>query len=92
MANYVSKHTGAQIDAAVENVGVLDGKVTTLSEEIAENDIPKVFFVGAAPTSKAQGELPLTMEFISKTVRFKNFVTLKVQGDSSSSYPKKTGI
>lgn len=34
MANYVSKHTGAQIDAAVENVGVLEGKVTTLSEEI----------------------------------------------------------
>lgn len=36
MANYVSKHTGAQIDAAVENVGVLEGKVTTLSEEIVD--------------------------------------------------------
>lgn len=38
MANYVSNHTGAQIDAAVENVGVLDGKVTTLSEEMAEQN------------------------------------------------------
>lgn len=34
MANYVSNHTGAQIDAAVENVGVLGQKVATLSEEI----------------------------------------------------------
>ena len=37
MANYVSKHTGSQIDTAVENVGVLEGKVTTLSEEITQN-------------------------------------------------------
>lgn len=43
MANYVSNHTGAQIDAAVENVGVLDGKVTTLSEEIAGQTAPESF-------------------------------------------------
>ena len=36
MANYVSKHTGAQIDAAVVQVGVLDGKVTAISEEIEQ--------------------------------------------------------
>lgn len=36
MANYVSKHTGAQIDTAVEQVGVLDGKVNTLSEEMVK--------------------------------------------------------
>jgi lysophospholipase L1-like esterase len=34
MANYVSKHTGAQIDAAVDKTGELDGRVTKLSEEI----------------------------------------------------------
>lgn len=37
MANYVSKHTGAQIDAAVDKTGELDGKVATLTEEIGES-------------------------------------------------------
>ena len=36
MANYVSNHTGAQIDTAVDNVGVLGQKVATLSEEIEQ--------------------------------------------------------
>ncbi len=35
MANYVSKHTGAQIDAAVEKVPVIEKSVATLSEEMA---------------------------------------------------------
>ena len=43
MANYVSKHTGAQIDEAVEQVGVLDGKVITFSEEIAGFNIKKTY-------------------------------------------------
>lgn len=33
MANFVSKHTGAQIDAAVDKTGELEGKVAALSEE-----------------------------------------------------------
>ena len=57
--------------------------------EPMEDDIPKVFFVGTAPTSKAQDELPLTMEYISKTKRIFSYATLKVQGDSSSGYAKK---
>lgn len=36
MANFVSKYTGAQHDKAVEDVGILDGKVAKLSEEIEE--------------------------------------------------------
>lgn len=36
MANYVSKHTGAQIDAAVDKTGELEANVTRLTEEIAE--------------------------------------------------------
>ena len=72
--------------ADAKAVGDAIGKV---SEEIVENDIPKVFFVGVAPTTKAEDELPLTMEYISKTLRFKDYVTLKVQGDSSAGYPKK---
>ena len=35
MANYVSKHTGAAIDAAVDKVPVIEEKVTTLTKEIA---------------------------------------------------------
>lgn len=35
MANYVSKHTGAQIDSAVDKVPVIEGKVAALTEEIA---------------------------------------------------------
>lgn len=57
--------------------------------EPAENDIPKVFFTGTAPTTKAEDELPLVMEYHSKTLSFKDYVTLKVQGDSSAKYPKK---
>lgn len=57
--------------------------------EPADDDIPKVFFTGTAPTTKDQDELPLTMEYISKTKRIFSYVTLKVQGDTSAGYPKK---
>lgn len=57
--------------------------------EPADDDVPKVFFIGTAPTTKAEDELPLTMEYISKTKRIFSYVTLKVQGDSSAGYPKK---
>lgn len=39
MANYVSKHTGAQIDAAVEKVPVIEQNVAALTEEIAKLSI-----------------------------------------------------
>lgn len=64
-------------------------RVTGAEGEPAETDIPKVFFTGIAPSAKSQGELPLTMEYRSRTLSFKSYVTLKVQGDSSASYPKK---
>ncbi len=80
-------------EAAAQNaarIGELSKEMENIKGvEPAEDDIPKVFFVGIAPTSKAQDELPLTMEYISKTNRFKNYVTLKVQGDSSANYAKK---
>ena len=56
---------------------------------VASDDIPKVFFSGTTPTTKAEDELPLTMEYISKTKRFFSYVTLKVQGDSSAGYALK---
>lgn len=75
------------IDDLKEN-GVSSGTVVSRIEPM-EDDIPKVFFVGTAPTTKAQDELPLTMEYRSKTKTIKSYVTLKVQGDSSAKYPKK---
>ena len=57
--------------------------------EPAEDDIPKVFFTGTAPTTKDEGELPVTVLYISKTQRIEAFATLKVQGNSSTQFPKK---
>lgn len=73
----------------LEQGGTTGGGTVVSSVEPIDDDIPKVFFVGTAPTTKAEDELPLTMEYRSKTKTIKSFVTLKVQGDSSASYPKK---
>ena len=53
------------------------------SVEPMDDDIPKVFFTGTTPTTKAEDELPLTMEYISKSKRFFSYVTLKVQGQNT---------
>lgn len=57
--------------------------------EPAQDDIPKVFFTGNAPVTKDQDELPLYMEYRSKSKTIKSYCTLKVQGDSSAKYAKK---
>ena len=50
-------------------------------------DMPKVFFYGnALPTTK--DNVNLTMEYISNTAKFRSFVKLKCQGNSSMSYAK----
>lgn len=71
--------------------------INLLSEEIVGHvsvepegeDIPKVYFTGTLPTSKAENDVKLTMHYISKTADFIYPVTLKVQGSSSVNYPKK---
>lgn len=60
-----------------------------VSVEPADDDIPKVYFTGTLPTNKGEGELRLTMRYVSKSADFTYPVTLKVQGSSSVSYPKK---
>lgn len=59
------------------------------SIEPLDDDLPNVYITGALPTSKADGDLPITIHYISKTLDFKNYGTLKVQGASSAGYPKK---
>lgn len=57
--------------------------------EPADNDVPRVFFNGALPTTKDQGKVKLKVEYHSRTKSIVEWCTLKVQGDSSASYPKK---
>lgn len=53
------------------------------------DDIPCVFIEGTTPTTKQAGELPVILTYTSKTDSFKAYSTLKVQGSSSTVYPKK---
>ena len=52
-------------------------------------DIPKLFFYGTLPTSKEDGELPFRLEYRSLTQQWNAYATLKVQGNSSTRFPKK---
>jgi hypothetical protein len=96
MANYVSKHTGAQIDAAVDKTGELDGKVATLSEEMSEQSVtPQMFGAvadGVADDSDAiqtalnkggMVYLPAGRYKITKTLTIGSNTTMMGAGDNS---------
>lgn len=51
------------------------------------DDIPKVFIDGVIPSTKDDVNAELT--YISKTLNFHAYITIKCQGNSSMSYPKK---
>lgn len=57
--------------------------------EPSSSDIPELYIDGTLPTSKSDGNIKVSVTYISKTDRFSEYATLKVQGDSSSAYPKK---
>lgn len=57
--------------------------------EPQENDIPIVTITGDLPTAKSQGEYNVRIRYKSLTDKFDDYGTVKVQGDSSASYPKK---
>lgn len=78
-----------RIEAALKDHPGSGGNVDQTRIEPADNDIPKVYFTGTLPTSKAQDDVKLTMHYISKTADFIYPVTLKVQGGSSANYAKK---
>lgn len=54
-----------------------------------EMDIPKLFWTGILPTAKSEGNIEGTVKWRSKSQEFECYATLKVQGNSSTSYPKK---
>jgi uncharacterized protein YjdB len=55
--------------------------------EPKEDDIPKVFIDGTIPTTK--DNVLAEMTYISKTLQFHSYITIKCQGTSSMKYPKK---
>lgn len=50
-------------------------------------DVPRVYFTGPLPTTK--DDVLAEMTYISKTETFHSYITIKCQGTSSMSYPKK---
>ena len=95
LSRYAKKEETDRLSKEIENqqkeIDELkeSGTGGTVIVEPMEDDIPKVYFTGTLPTSKGEGDLPVTIHYISKTENFKYYATLKVQGDSSTSYPKK---
>lgn len=63
-------------------------KLDAFSEPV-DGDIPELHFTGTLPESKDDGKLLLKVEYYSKTQKFSEWCTLKVQGDGSVKYPKK---
>ena len=55
--------------------------------EPSDDDIPKVFFTGEMPTTK--DDVLAEMKYVSKTIDFHSYITIKCQGTSSMKYPKK---
>ena len=71
---------------ALNNLGLSDlTPKTVLEPEVT--DIPKVFIDGVIPTTKNDVLAELT--YISKTLQFHSYITIKCQGTSSMKYPKK---
>lgn len=56
---------------------------------ISVSSMPKVYITGTLPTTKSDGEVPVTVMYNGTTLNFTEYATLKVQGDSSTQYPKK---
>lgn len=80
--------TAQNIKGAINEVNKKIGTETTINNiEPQDDDIPKVFFNGEKPTSKAS--VHATIEYKSKTEHFKGYVDIKCQGTSSMAYPKK---
>ena len=72
----------------LENLGLTDmAPVSSNTVEPTVDDIPKVFFNGTMPTTK--DDVLAEMTYISKTLNFHSYITIKCQGTSSMKYPKK---
>lgn len=78
--------TEAEQKLVLTNLGLTDITPKIVIEP-TEDDIPKVFINGIIPTTKDDVLAELT--YISKTLSFHSYITIKCQGTSSMKYPKK---
>lgn len=73
---------------AVRN-NVIKAYVDDAVSKTTNKDIPKLFWTGSLPTTKDQGNIVGSVKWVSATESFDCYGTLKVQGNSSTAYPKK---
>ena len=78
---------GDSADAKV--VGDLFESLDVSAVEPKSDNIPELYISGTLPTSKDDGKVKVQVTYISKTSRFSEYATLKVQGDTSVNFPKK---
>lgn len=57
--------------------------------EPANTDIPIISITGTLYDTKAEGDSNVVIDYKSNTAHFTDYATAKVQGDSSTMYPKK---
>ncbi len=72
--------------------GIYDVNGAEVLQAVSEpqvNDIPVVTITGTLPSSKLEGDVNVRLSYRSMTEKFDSYATLKVQGDSSTQYPKK---
>lgn len=79
------------IEAAVYKYLQENGAEGILKEqEPTDDDVAKFYlFDGVLPSKKDEGAKPFAFRYISKTDDFSGYCTVKVQGDWSTTYPKK---
>lgn len=66
----------------------LENRIVELESQLANTaDVPRVYFTGPLPTTK--DDVLAEMTYISKDETFHSYITIKCQGTSSMSYPKK---
>lgn len=73
------------------NIYDYQGNPIIVNEDVEPRltDIPRLYITGVLPTNKSQGEYPVMLTYKSTTDEFTSYATLKVQGDSSTNFPKK---
>ena len=83
----VDAHARSQLSNAQQKISHIIESMSISTIEPSDDDIPKVFIDGVMPTTKDDVLAELT--YISKTLSFHSYITIKCQGTSSMKYPKK---
>lgn len=83
----VDAHARSQLSNTQQKISHIIESMSISTIEPSDDDIPKVFIDGIMPTTKDDVLAELT--YISRTLNFKSYITIKCQGTSSMKYPKK---